>query len=109
MILSKLVIKWIYWRHGADVSDDVTTTKAIRHVNDKMFLCIDTSMSTSDSLQNNLTRKTCLIIVTDVYMTSNRAFFLKSNCVANFNDPKKWFYLNTTIIFVVFCHNDNHG
>ena len=31
------VKKWIYWRHGVDVSDDVTTTKAIRRVNDKMF------------------------------------------------------------------------
>ena len=41
--------KWINWRHGVDVSDDVTTTKAIRRVNDKMFLCNDTSMSTSDS------------------------------------------------------------
>ena len=41
--------KWIYWRHGVDVSDEVTTTKAIRRVNDKMFLCFDTSLSTSDS------------------------------------------------------------
>ena len=39
----------IYWRHGVDVNDDVTTTKAIRRVNDKMFKCVDTSMSTSDS------------------------------------------------------------
>ena len=38
--------KWIYLRRGVDVSDDVTTTKAIRRVNYKMF---DTSMSTSDS------------------------------------------------------------
>ena len=30
-------IKWIYWRQGVDVSEDVTTTKAIRRVNDKMF------------------------------------------------------------------------
>ena len=37
------------WRHGVDVSDNVTTTKAIRRVNDKMLLCFDTSMSTSDS------------------------------------------------------------
>ena len=59
MILSKLVIKtilynfilnnhviavyfrekskWIYWRQGDDVSDDVTTTKGLRRVNDKMF------------------------------------------------------------------------
>ena len=26
-----------YWRHGVDLSDDVTTTKAIRRVNDEMF------------------------------------------------------------------------
>ena len=60
-----------------DFSDDVTTTKAIRRVNDKMFLCFDTSMSTSDSQQNNLRRKTCLIIVTDVNMTSKRAILQK--------------------------------
>ena len=41
--------KWIYWRHCVDVSDDFTTTKAIRRVNDKMFLCVETSISTSDS------------------------------------------------------------
>ena len=29
--------KWIYWRQDGDVSDDVTTTKAIRRGNDKMF------------------------------------------------------------------------
>ena len=27
----------IYWRHGVDVSDDVTSTKVIRRVKDKMF------------------------------------------------------------------------
>ena len=27
----------IYLRHSVDVSDDVTTTKVIRGVNDKMF------------------------------------------------------------------------
>ena len=43
------VKKWINWRHRVDVSDNVTTTKAIRRVNDKMFLCFDTSMSTNDS------------------------------------------------------------
>ena len=41
--------KWINWRHGVDVNNDATTTKAIRRVNDKMFLCFDTSMSTNDS------------------------------------------------------------
>ena len=29
--------KWINWRQDGDVSDDVTTTKAKRRVNDKMF------------------------------------------------------------------------
>ena len=29
--------KWINRRHGVDVSDDVTTTKATRRANDKMF------------------------------------------------------------------------
>ena len=58
MILGKLVIKTfllkfhfkqpcirrlfskkirIYWRHGIDVSDDVTTTKVIGRGNDKTF------------------------------------------------------------------------
>ena len=69
--------KWIYWRHGFEASDDGTTTNAIRRVNDKMFKCFDKSVSTSDSSQNNLRRKTCLIIVTDVNMTSKRAFLQK--------------------------------
>ena len=38
-----------YWRHSVDVSDDVTTTKAVKRVTDKMFYCFDTSMSTRDS------------------------------------------------------------
>ena len=29
--------KWIYWHQGVKVSDDVTTTKAIRRVNDRFF------------------------------------------------------------------------
>ena len=41
--------KRIHWYHGVDVSVDVTTTKAIRRVNDKTFKCFDTSMPTSDS------------------------------------------------------------
>ena len=28
---------WIYWRQGVEVSDDVTSTKALRRVYDKMF------------------------------------------------------------------------
>ena len=66
-----------YWRHGVDVSDDVTTIKAIRRVHNKMFKCFDSSMSTSDSLQNSLLRKPSLIIVTDVNMTLKRAFLQK--------------------------------
>ena len=42
-------IKWIYWHQGGDASDVVTTTKAIRRVNDMIFQRFDTSMSTSDS------------------------------------------------------------
>ena len=41
--------KSIYRRHCVNGSDDVTNTKAIRRVNDKMFKCVDTSLSTSDS------------------------------------------------------------
>ena len=36
---------WINLRHGVDVSHDVTSTKAIKRVNDKMLLCFDTSIS----------------------------------------------------------------
>ena len=66
----------------------------MRRVNDKMFKCFDTSMSTSDSLQNNLRRKPSLIIVTDVNMTLKRAFLQKNNGVTKFNDRKKGFSLN---------------
>ena len=60
-------------------------------------------MSTSDSQQNNLRRKTCLIIVTDVNMTSKRAFLKKiNNGVTKVNDRKKGFYLNKIIVFGVF-------
>ena len=41
--------KWIYWRQCVDVSDDITTTKAIRRVNDKIIEWFDTFMSTSNS------------------------------------------------------------
>ena len=82
------VKKWIYWRHGVDVNNDVTTTKAIRRVNDKMFKCFDTSMSTSDSLQNNLRRKPSLIIVTDVNMKLKRAFLQKEMVLLNSTTKK---------------------
>ena len=38
----------IYERYGVDVSDDVTTPKAIRCANDKIFWCFDISEPTSD-------------------------------------------------------------
>ena len=33
----------IYMRYGVDASDDVTTPKAIRCANDKIFCCFDIS------------------------------------------------------------------
>ena len=47
-------------------------------------------------------RKTFLIIVTDVNMTSKRAFFSKSNSITNFKDQNEEFYLNKTIVLGVF-------
>ena len=56
----------------------------------------------------NLRRKSCLIIVRDVNITSKREFLEKSNSVTNFSDQKGGFYLNKTIVFGVFRHNDHH-
>ena len=39
----------IYKLYGVDVSDDVTTPKAIRCANDKIFWCFDISEPTCDS------------------------------------------------------------
>ena len=60
--------------YGVDVSDDVITHKAIRCANGKIFWCFDISEPTSDLLQNDLQRKSSLIIITDVNKTSKRAF-----------------------------------
>ena len=70
-------------RYGVDVSDDVTTPKAIRCANDKIFLCFDIYEPTSDLLQNYLQRQSSLIIITDVNMTSKRAFFQKVTFLLN--------------------------
>ena len=59
-------------------------------------------MSTSDSLQNNLRRKSGLIIVTDVNMTLKRAFLKKETVLLNSTTKKKEFYLNKIIAFGVF-------
>ena len=67
----------MYQRYGVDVSDDVTTPKAIRCADDKIFLCFEISEPTIDMLQNDLQRKSSLIIITDVNMTSKRAFIQK--------------------------------
>ena len=51
----------------------------------------DTSMSTSDSLQNSLQRKPSLIIVTDVNMTLKRAFLQKVTVLLNSTTKKGGF------------------
>ena len=66
-----------YERYGVDVSDDVTTPKVIRCANDKIFWCFEISEPTIDLLQKDLQRKSSLIIITDVNMTSKRAFLQK--------------------------------
>ena len=69
-------------------------------------------MSTNDSYQNNLGRKTCLIIVSDVNMTSKRAFLQKVTVLLTSSAEKFFFYLYKTIVLVFlvfFCHNDHHG
>ena len=43
----------------------------------RYFGVFDISEPTSDLLQNNLQRKSSLIIITDVNMTSKRAFLQK--------------------------------
>ena len=69
--------------HGVDVSDDVTTPKAIRCANDKIVWCFDISEPTSDLLQNDLQRKSSLIIITDVNKWSKRAFLQKVTFLLN--------------------------
>ena len=73
----------IYQRYGVDVNDDVITPKAIRCANDKIFWYFDISEPTSDLLQNDLKRKSSLIIITDVNMTSKRAFLQKVTFLLN--------------------------
>ena len=57
----------------------------------RCFSVFDTSMSTSDSLQNNLRRKPSLIIVTDVNMTLKQAFLQKVTVLLNSTTKKKGF------------------
>ena len=59
-------------------------------------------MSINDSYQNNLGRKTCLIIVSDVNMTSKRAFLQKVTVLLTSSAEKGFFYLYKTIVFGVF-------
>ena len=59
-------------------------------------------MSTGDSYQNNLRRKTRLITVTDVYMTSKQAFLQKGLVLLTSTTKKKEFHLNNTIVVGVF-------
>ena len=46
-LFSKKLLQ-IYERYSVDVSDDVTTPKAIRCANDKIYWCFDISEPTSD-------------------------------------------------------------
>ena len=69
--------------YGVDVSDDVTTPKAIRCANNKIFWCFEISEPTIDLLQNDLQRKSSLIIITDVNMMSKRAFLQKVTFLLN--------------------------
>ena len=48
--------------------------KAIRCANDNIFWCFNISEPTSDLLQKDLQGESSLIIITDVNMTSKRAF-----------------------------------
>ena len=74
----------IYKRYNVDGSDDVTTHKAIRCANDKIVWCFDIFEPTSDLLQNDLQRKSSLIIITDINMMSKRVFLKK---VTFFSSP----------------------
>ena len=58
---------------------------AIRYANDKIFWCFDNYEPTSDFKQNDLQRKSSLIIISDVDMTSKRAFLQKSNIFTKLN------------------------
>ena len=78
--------------YGVDVSDDVTTPKSIRCANDKIFLCFDISEPTSDLLQNNLQRKSSLIIITSLNMTSKRAFLQHVTFLLN-STTKRWGFM----------------
>ena len=69
--------KWINWRHGVGVSDDVTSTKAIRRIDDKMFCVLILLCQQVTHNKTICKEKTCLIIVTAVNMTSKRAFLQK--------------------------------
>ena len=69
-----------------------------------MFRCFSVLILLCQQVTHNKTisKKTCLIIVTDVNMTSKTSISSKSNGVAKFNDPKKGFYLMKIIVFGVF-------
>ena len=59
----------IYQLYGVDVSDDVTTPNALKRASDKIVWCFEISEPTIDLLQNDLKRRSSLIIITDVNMT----------------------------------------
>ena len=81
--LFSLKLWQIYQCYGDDVSDDFTSPKAIRCANDKIFWCFEISEPTIDLLQNDLQRKSSLIIITDINMTSKLAFLQKITFLLN--------------------------
>ena len=83
--------KWIYWRQGGEFGDDVTITKAIRRVNDKMFSAVVLLCQQVTHKKNNLRRKTCSIIVTGVNITSKRAFLQKVTALLTSTTGKRDF------------------
>ena len=55
----------------------------MRCANDKIFWRFEISEPTIDLLQNDMQRKSSLIIITDVNMTSKRAFLQKVTLLLN--------------------------
>ena len=68
----------------------------------RRFIVLILLCQQSTHKQNNLRRKTCSIIVTDVNYELKTSISSKSNKVNNFNNRKKGFYLNKTIVLGVF-------
>ena len=92
----------VYLRHSVNVCDDVTTTKAIRRVNDKMFtffwyFYVSKWLITKECAKKNLFHY-CNWRLYDI----KTRISYKINGISKFNYQQREFYLNKTIIFGVF-------